>query len=227
MIEPLLPAVELFKIPVANSDLLEPFQVLLPNSVQDMLAFHLTRKMRSGGCQWKARHQNPMEIMRAIKPYLPVALRSHNVTTDLLFHGNPESCSGVSFHKACDGNRNTLTIIKLKTGTIFGGFSGVPWTTSLHFHSCTAAFMFLISPSGVFRRLPWKNKGGITGLPKLGPAFGENFELLVDRMVLTAKMDKEVFSEFNEGGRCAFIEKLSVTGHANGVIEYYDVYHIR
>ncbi|KAI8826502.1 hypothetical protein BJ741DRAFT_583686 [Chytriomyces cf. hyalinus JEL632] len=222
LIKPLLPGVELLKIPATHSNVLEPFMVLLPEAVRGMLTFHLKGTTPSGGNRWRSDvlllsqtdpGQKLMDIMRAIKQYLPVTLQSHNVATDpaLLFHGNPESCSGVSFHKACDGHRNTLTLIKLKTGTIFGGFSGVPWTTTACFQPCTDAFMFLIAPSGAFWHLPWKKKGGITRLPKFGPAFGENFELLVDCLAMNANMGKEVFSKFNEGDRCAFIKQLSAT----------------
>ncbi|KAI8845394.1 hypothetical protein BJ741DRAFT_146537 [Chytriomyces cf. hyalinus JEL632] len=91
LIELLLTVVELIKIPATNSNLLEPFKVLLPNYAQDRLAFHLKGTTRSGGNQWKASHQSIMEIIRAIKQYLPVYLQSHNVATDpvLLFHGTP------------------------------------------------------------------------------------------------------------------------------------------
>ncbi|KAJ3237734.1 hypothetical protein HDU77_011606, partial [Chytriomyces hyalinus] len=91
LIEPLLIVVELIKIPATNSNLLEPFQVLFPKLARDMLAFHLKGTTRSGGNQWKATHQNLMEIMRAIKPYLPNYFCSHNAASEpvLLFHGKP------------------------------------------------------------------------------------------------------------------------------------------
>ncbi|KAJ3383272.1 hypothetical protein HDU80_001291, partial [Chytriomyces hyalinus] len=124
LIKPLLPGVELFKIPHAQFNLLEPFQLLLPESVWDMLEFHLKGTTRSGGNQWKARHQNLTEIMRAIKQHLPVCLCSHNAASEpvLLFHGKPGESLARDLYKACHERPNTLTLVKIKNGNIFGRF---------------------------------------------------------------------------------------------------------
>ncbi|KAJ3244933.1 hypothetical protein HDU78_010305 [Chytriomyces hyalinus] len=240
LIEPLVPVVELLKIPASHSNLLEPFLALLPESVQAMLAFQLKGKTRSGENQWKSDvlllsqtdpRQNLMEIMRAIKQYLPVSFSSRfapAIVTSALYHGTPGKSSAEHFHFWCDGKPNTLTFIKLKTGSIVGGFAGVPWSSNSRFRQCNDSFMFLISPSGVFRHLPWEDRGsgGILGQPYSEPIFGLNHNLFVDDNLLLAKISKDSFSGFDEAGGCAFLKELSMNGDARGTIEYYQVHSI-
>ncbi|KAJ3388389.1 hypothetical protein HDU80_011714, partial [Chytriomyces hyalinus] len=241
LIEPLLPVVELLKIPATHSNLLEPFMVLLPEFIRDMLAFHLKGTTRSGVNQWKSdvlllsstdKYQNLMDIMRAIKQYLPASLRlslASDVFSIPIYVGIPGTSNYGSFHKACDGKRNTLTLIKLKTGSIFGAFSGVPWSSDSRFRPCTDAFMFLIAPSGAFMRLPWENSdnGGILGHPYFEPIFGLKRNLCVFDESLVVRTSKDIFSEFDEGEGCIFVKQLSATGDAIGSIESDAVYQVR
>ncbi|KAI8830805.1 hypothetical protein BJ741DRAFT_668314 [Chytriomyces cf. hyalinus JEL632] len=122
LIEPLLPVVELFKISAAHSSLVVPFQRLLPESVQRMLEFHLKGTTQSGGNQWKAAHKRLMDNLLAIKVHLPAPLKTF-VASDpvLLFHGEPDPSTERNLHEARDGIPKTITLIKLKTGSIFGG----------------------------------------------------------------------------------------------------------
>ncbi|KAJ3244071.1 hypothetical protein HDU77_010070 [Chytriomyces hyalinus] len=187
MIEPLLPVVELFKISPANSSLMEPFQGLLPESMQHVLIFHLKGAARSGGKQWKATHKRSL---RAIKQPLPGSLKTF-VASDpiLLFHGERDIWIERNLHKARDGKPNTLTLIKLKTGTIFGGYSATAWTSQSP-RVCIESFAFSISPSGAFLRLPFRNSGaGILGGPYYEPmsgTTGSTYKLFVNEHSLTA-----------------------------------------
>ncbi|KAJ3246240.1 hypothetical protein HDU77_009023 [Chytriomyces hyalinus] len=219
LIEPLLPVVELLKIPAHTG-------------------FHLKGTTRSGVNQWKSdvlllsrtdKYQNLMDIMRAIKKYLPASPHLRDVCPTPMYVGIPGTSTPASFHKACDGKRNTLTLIKLKTGSIFGAFSGVPWSSDSSFHPCTDAFIFLIAASGQFMRLPWENSdnAGILGHPFYEPIFGLKRNLCVLDESLVVTTSKDIFSEFDEGEGCSFIKQLSETGDTSGLIEYYKVYQIR
>ncbi|KAI8839205.1 hypothetical protein BJ741DRAFT_680199, partial [Chytriomyces cf. hyalinus JEL632] len=215
LIELLLTAVELIKIPATNSNLLEPFKVLLPKYAQDRLAFHLKGTTRSGGNQWKASHQSIMEIMRAIKQYLPVYLQSHNVATDpvLLFHGTPGANSIQNdLHKACDGTRNTLTLIKIK---------------NLNISVSQILFMFLIAPNGPFQLLSLKKREAEeTYYEGHEPMVRLTFKWFMKEFAKTAEAHKAVFSGFDENDRRAFVKKLSAGASDCGAIEYIKVYHI-
>ncbi|KAJ3242736.1 hypothetical protein HDU77_010689 [Chytriomyces hyalinus] len=219
LIEPLLIVVELIKIPATNFNLLEPFKVLLPNYAQDMLAFHLKGTTRSGGNQWKATHQNVMEIMRAIKPYLPATFRDHNVATDpvLLFHGKPGTSIESDLHEACNERPNTLALVKIENGNIFGRFFTHRWSTYTGRSVDEASFMFVVGLDGPLRILSF-------GHLSFRRPYGLNF---INEFAKTAELFKEyIFSGFNDVERCAFIKQLSEGGSDCGAIEQISVYQI-
>ncbi|KAJ3252690.1 hypothetical protein HDU77_005011 [Chytriomyces hyalinus] len=236
LIEPLLPVVELFKLSAASSSLVVPFQALLSESMQSMLEFHLKGKTRSGGNQWATACKSPMDSLRAIQPNLPVCLKSF-VASDpvLLLHEEPGTYTEKSVHTARDGKPNTLTLIKLKTGTIFGGYSAAAWTNQSRL-ICPSSFSFLIASTGAFLRLPfWSDGAGILGGPRIQDtyAYGLNYGfdrsndvLSVKDHVLIGRMSQHIFSGFCDGG-CAFIKQMSAAGYAHGAIEFYEVYRIR
>ncbi|KAJ3227733.1 hypothetical protein HDU81_006510 [Chytriomyces hyalinus] len=74
LIEPLLPVVELFKISEAQSSLIDPFQVLLPEPLRRVLKFHLKGRTRSGGKRWKAPHPRLLDSVQAVKQQIPIPL---------------------------------------------------------------------------------------------------------------------------------------------------------
>ncbi|KAI8826501.1 hypothetical protein BJ741DRAFT_630812, partial [Chytriomyces cf. hyalinus JEL632] len=209
LIEPLLPVVELLKIP-ANCILLEPFMALLPKSVQDIPVFHIKGRTQSGGIQWKATLQIPMDITRTAKDDLPVPSNSQPSSDPvLLFHGKEGTYTESQLHKAYDGKTNTLTLIKLKTGSIFAG----------------TASMFLTAPSGTV----YCFSDAVIGL---------NIDFRVDGHALTARKrqhdesdkhahrgdDEDARDEgYEDMGGCEFIKDLSATGEANSAIEDYQV----
>ncbi|KAJ3255162.1 hypothetical protein HDU77_003785 [Chytriomyces hyalinus] len=227
LIKPLLPVVELFKIPDAHFNRLEPFQVLLPKSVRDMYEFHSKQTTESGENQWTATHQNLMEIMRAIQQYLPVDLQSQNVATDpiLLFHGKPSKSIRSDFHKACDGTANTLILIKVKNGNIFGGFVDAKWSNENMYCDYETVFTFLIGPDGPFRVLGTTDGEG-TDSRINRPRFGMNFFWFMEEFAMAAEKHKDVFSGFDEGERLAIIRQLKSGGINCSAIEDYKVYHI-
>ncbi|KAJ3252691.1 hypothetical protein HDU77_005012 [Chytriomyces hyalinus] len=236
MIEPLLPVVELFKISPENSCLMKPFQVLLSESMQRMLAFHLKGTTQSGGNRWKSdvpyQPDAPQNVVSVIKKYLPAHLRDYDALDYvLLFHGEPgartecylQSDLQSDLHEARKGKQNTLTLVKLKTGTIFGEFSTEACTNQYQHNSSRASFVFLITPSGVLRCLPTTNS---VWYHHLAPIFRLNSGLYVSGHVLTASVNRSSFSGL-QGEKCAFITEACSSGYAHGAIAYYDVYHLR
>ncbi|KAI8825371.1 hypothetical protein BJ741DRAFT_58852 [Chytriomyces cf. hyalinus JEL632] len=173
--------------------------------MQRMLEFHLKGKTCSGGNKWKA----PLvDSLHAIQKNLPVPLSSFVASDPIrLFHGEPGVCTDRNLHKARDGKPNTLTLVKLKSGSIVGGYTAE------------------------------NNCGGILGGPYIAPANydvyewnrglnGSNFELNVKGHVLVGRMSQYVFSGFNGGG-CAFIKEVCGTGSSQGAIECCEVYRMR
>jgi hypothetical protein len=57
---------------------------------------------------------------------------------------------GLNFHIACDGHPNTLTIVSHSNGSIFGGFTPLPWASSgcwIKDPSCQTFLFTLRNPS--------------------------------------------------------------------------------
>ncbi|KAJ3377307.1 hypothetical protein HDU80_003367, partial [Chytriomyces hyalinus] len=186
-----------------------------------MLAFHLKGTTRSGRNQWKATHQNVMEIMRTIKPYLPPTFRDHNVATDpvLLFHGKPGTSIESDLHEACNGHPKTLTLVKIKNGNIFGRLFRVRWSS--YPPNASTPFMFLIGLDGQFQRLPLeKADREVVAYQSHVTASGLNFSSFMKDFAMVAGMHKDIFLGFNGVERRAFIKQLSAGGSDCGAIEY-------
>lgn len=49
----------------------------------------------------------------------------------LLFRASEHNFRAAEFHKYCDGIANTLTIVKTQYGKIIGGYTPIPWKSSL------------------------------------------------------------------------------------------------
>ncbi|KAI8842701.1 hypothetical protein BJ741DRAFT_342088 [Chytriomyces cf. hyalinus JEL632] len=192
-----------------------------------MLAFHLKGKTSSGGNQWKAALPRLMDRVRSINQQLPGQLTSCATSEPvLLLHGESGTCIDRRLHKARDGTPNTLTLIKLNTGSICGAFSPNAWTSQSPLRACPSALVFLIAPNGAFQQLPFKHSGGsILGGAYSEPTHGVHEELHVKDHVLTARMRPH--SLYGERQGCAFINELWATGNAHSAIDHYAVYHVR
>ena len=46
---------------------------------------------------------------------------------NLLFRATRDGDNGLIFHKKCDNIKDTLTLVKTKTGNIFGGYTSETW----------------------------------------------------------------------------------------------------
>ncbi|KAJ3243731.1 hypothetical protein HDU78_011869 [Chytriomyces hyalinus] len=151
LIEPLLPVVELFKISAGNACLMEPFQVLLSESMQRMLAFHLKGTTRSGGNRWKSDvpSQPGKNMVDVIKQHLSDLFDNDALDYVLVFHGEPgtrtESSLQSDLHEARNGTQNTLTLVKLKTGTIFGEYFNEAWRGQYQQHDDTGEQVWWIN----------------------------------------------------------------------------------
>ncbi|KAI9349541.1 hypothetical protein BDR26DRAFT_1003965 [Obelidium mucronatum] len=60
----------------------------------------------------------------------------------LIYTASHHNFSNSKFHNTCNHRGPTLTVIKLKTGDIIGGYTDKSWTSDSMFHASTAAFLF-------------------------------------------------------------------------------------
>jgi hypothetical protein len=67
----------------------------------------------------------------------------------LLYRSSHDGASALAFHRLCDGQGPTVTLIKCSGGYVFGGYAGVAWSSYDKWHSCPSAFLFIvINPHG-------------------------------------------------------------------------------
>jgi hypothetical protein len=106
----------------------------------------------------------------------------------LLYRGSRDGFRSSDFHRQCDGCPNTVTLILTITGSIFGGFTSVPWDsrTGSRSDGSPASFLFTVkdprggSPSTFPIAIPNQAKRiPIRWDPSYGPAFGGGQDLWV------------------------------------------------
>jgi hypothetical protein len=67
----------------------------------------------------------------------------------LLYKCNDGSFSSTKFHHLCDNKGSTVTVIKTDNGSIFGGYSPIPWQSIGGFADHDSSFLFsFVNPHG-------------------------------------------------------------------------------
>jgi hypothetical protein len=104
-------------------------------------------------------------------------LNLKNQKWHLLYRASEDGFDASSFHKHCDNYCNTLTLIRTKNQSIFGGYTGAKWSSNAGFVTDPYAFVFS------FKKSPGKSSFvarciepelAIYCQEMLGPAFGDN-----------------------------------------------------
>lgn len=112
----------------------------------------------------------------------------HGTGLILLYRGSRDGMDSRSFHKKCDDQGPTVTVIKSSEGYIFGGFSEAPWKSKGGYVQAQKSFLYGLSCHG--GKEPVKMEHRQTGIYKeysiycdsiLGPTFGAAHDLMVLR----------------------------------------------
>ena len=97
----------------------------------------------------------------------------------LLWRATRDGFGAKAFHSRCDGKTNTLTVIKSKTGFIFGGYTAVEWTirTDKTYKTDNTAFLFtLTNPASMPLKMKIKEgreQYAVGHFYSWGPYFGD------------------------------------------------------
>ncbi|EFC36444.1 predicted protein [Naegleria gruberi] len=69
----------------------------------------------------------------------------------LLYRGTRDGFKATDFHKHCDQQGKTVTIVQSRNGHIFGGFTSNNWESSKGFRTDPSAFIFKIDSASISR----------------------------------------------------------------------------
>lgn len=104
----------------------------------------------------------------------------------LLYRASRDGFKASEFHRLCDNQGPTLSIIQSVNGFIFGGYVSKPWLSSSLYVSCdmSPAWIFsLTNPSNHPLKIPSKNRGDcMYDSIMYGPTFGGNHDLHIADM---------------------------------------------
>ena len=90
----------------------------------------------------------------------------------LLYRATRDGGSSLQFHKKCDDINNTITLVKTKTGYIFGGFTTKKWNGN-EYKNDDKAFCFSFDLNKKYNSK--KTNNSIYCSRGIGPCFGDAF----------------------------------------------------
>ena len=102
---------------------------------------------------------------------------------DLIFRGSRDGMTCNDFHKKCDNQGPTITLIKNDKGYIFGGYTSVSWTGDGNYHSDPKSFLFTLT--NINGTEPTKCQISSTGNSvyhdnNYGPTFGGGHDIYIN-----------------------------------------------
>lgn len=107
--------------------------------------------------------------------------KNKQVKFELLYQATRDGYSNTSFHKLCDNKGPTVTLVKNKTGYVFGGYTSANWTQSGSYETDQSAFLFTIENKEGNVALKWNVSSGggnaIHNNSSYGPTFGGGHDL--------------------------------------------------
>lgn len=99
----------------------------------------------------------------------------------LLFRASQNCFSAQKFHASCDFKGPTLSLIKSKTGKVFGGFCSISWVYDEKGSYYSAPESFVFSVNGL-KKFPLKNEfddEAIYNCNQYGPTFGNGYDIYI------------------------------------------------
>ncbi len=93
----------------------------------------------------------------------------------MIYRATEDGFSADSFHTLCDGIENTLTVVKVANGNIFGGYAEAAWNSNNKYVNDDQAFVFsLVNLDKSAFKVKCTDKFAIYCNAGDGPSFGFN-----------------------------------------------------
>ena len=99
----------------------------------------------------------------------------------LLYRASEDGFNSANFHDKCDGIKNTLTIVKSRNCSIFGGYTGAAWKSNGCWMNDRNSFIFSLVNhlNDSFKAKCTNNQYSIFGDSSFGPKFGKGADLFI------------------------------------------------
>jgi len=160
----------------------------------------------------------------------------------MIFRASKKGFASNAFHAKCDNRAPTLTVVKAKSGNVFGGFTTVPWGMSNSYRMDKYAFIFLLRKKESRKKkkekapkkkkkgdeppVKWKvtnNSNAVYHGSAYGPTFGGGFDFY-----LCSNCDNTGSSYANAGSSYACPRDQNLlAGSYNFLVADYEVYELK
>ena len=118
---------------------------------------------------------------------------------ELKYRASRDGFKASEFHSHCDGIAKTLTVIKAKSGNVFGGFTEQKWQSRFELVTDPKAFIFSLinKEKNPFKVMCSNCKYAICCNSIIGPCFGGDDDNLADIFIDSdSNISKESYSGF-------------------------------
>ncbi|KAL3875139.1 hypothetical protein ACJMK2_038067 [Sinanodonta woodiana] len=102
-------------------------------------------------------------------------------TFELMYSINRDGCNPVTFHQLCNNKGPTVTVLYNKNGSVFGGYTSVPWKSCGIYQADYNAFLFRLRYNGQTKLTKFPimaSTNAIYDVAGYGPCFGAGNDLL-------------------------------------------------
>ena len=140
---------------------------------------------------------------------------------NLLYASSRDGFSNATFHSRCDNQGPTLTVVEIKTGHVFGGYTPLSWNSSGKYQndSKLEGFLFSLKPTEA-KYQHYQNPGyAISCSSTYGPTFGGGTDLYLNLDNL-----KSSYSNLNHSYKSPLntTDQTSLAGQLNN----WDIKHV-
>lgn len=158
----------LMKLKEIEDHIMEQFHLLMSKGVKFTKGFHSSCLI------------TPKYAKVIFDNFLPSSFKNGNFK--LLYRLTKDGKGSSYFHRLCDNQGPTLTVIKDSRGYIFGGFTTVGWAQTSSYYSDSNAFLFTLhNPHSIPpTKFTGSDSNAIYCNSSYGPTFGSGHDIYVD-----------------------------------------------
>ncbi|KAL3875141.1 hypothetical protein ACJMK2_038069 [Sinanodonta woodiana] len=120
------------------------------------------------------------QLSRQDKVQLEQWIGEESKVFELIYSINRDGCNPAVFHQLCNNKGPTVTVLYNTDGSVFGGYTSIPWRSSNGYQVDYKAFLFRLRFIGQPKYTKFPAKGGNNAIydhTTFGPFFGAGHDL--------------------------------------------------